>query len=298
MDDEGAVKLFKTMLVEQPDTSPAFAALTVLLEFLNQDDSKTVQGLSANIRTVVDALMRVDSVVTSVKSASELFLRFITLTSLDHSDFKECKEVLSKRGADYLEKISTARLKISKLALRVIRENMNVLIHSHSRVVFDALLGAHKAKRNFHVFVTESAPDFSGRLMYEKLQNAGIDCTLIIDAAVSYIMERVSVVLLGAEGVAENGGIINKIGTYGIAVLAKTMHKNVYILAESFKFVRIFPANQRDLPNELSHLNLDIGPPEKALIDYTPPAYINLLLTDLGILTTAAVTDEFIKLYM
>lgn len=45
--------------------------------------AETVQGLDANIRPVVDAFMRVDNVVTSVKSASLLFLRFITLTSLD-----------------------------------------------------------------------------------------------------------------------------------------------------------------------------------------------------------------------
>jgi translation initiation factor eIF-2B subunit alpha len=47
--------------------------------------------------------------------------------------------------------------------------------------------------------------------MVEWLKNEGIKCTLIIDAAIAYIMERVDIVLVGAEGVAESGGIINKV---------------------------------------------------------------------------------------
>ncbi len=49
------------------------------------------------------------------------------------------------------------------------------------------------------------------KTMLEWLKNEGIKCTLIIDAAIAYIMERVDIVLVGAEGVAESGGIINKV---------------------------------------------------------------------------------------
>lgn len=50
--------------------------------------------------------------------------------------------------------------------------------------------------------------------MQKQLEEAGIDVTLILDAAVGYIMEQVDLVLLGAEGVTENGGIINKVNCY------------------------------------------------------------------------------------
>ena len=75
--------------------------------------------------------------------------------------------------------------------------------------------------------------------------------------------------IVGAEGVAESGGVINKvgpfhyntpyffhctvceqIGTYQMAVMAKTLNKPFYVVAESFKFVRIYPLNQGDLPND------------------------------------------------
>lgn len=47
--------------------------------------------------------------------------------------------------------------------------------------------------------------------MCMKLKSKGIQSTLILDAAVGYVMEKVDIVLVGAEGVAESGGIINKV---------------------------------------------------------------------------------------
>lgn len=49
--------------------------------------------------------------------------------------------------------------------------------------------------------------------MHKQLEAAGIDATLILDSAVGYIMEQVDIVMFGAEGVTESGGIINKVHT-------------------------------------------------------------------------------------
>ena len=87
----------------------------------------------------------------------------------------------------------------------------------------------------------------------------------------------------GAEAVAENGGVVNKVGTLTVACCARAMRRPLYVAAESYKFARAFPLGQRDLPN--------------ADVDYTPPDFIELLFTDLGVLTPAAVSDELIRLY-
>lgn len=80
------------------------------------------------------------------------------------------------------------------------------------------------------------------------------------------------------------------------------------VLAESFKFLRMFPLGQYDLPiHKPSSLSLAVRnggnsaqkeeAPECPSVDYTPPEYITLLLTDLGVLTPSGVSDELIKLY-
>lgn len=55
----------------------------------------------------------------------------------------------------------------------------------------------------------------------------------------------VDLVLVGAEGVVENGGVINKLGTYQIALAAKCLNKPFYVAAESYKFARLYPLNQQ-----------------------------------------------------
>lgn len=157
--------------------------------------------------------------------------------------------------------------------------------------------------------------------MRQELQAEGIECTLILDSAVGYVMETVDLVFVGAEGVVESGGIVNRLGTFTMAMCAREMKKPFYVLVESFKFNRMYPLNQRDLPNDykvrkfsgivleepelililfMQYSKKNLADIAKAhpLVDYTPPLYITLLFTDLGILTPSAVSDELIKLYL
>lgn len=91
---------------------------------------------------------------------------------------------------------------------------------------------------------------FGSERMHKELEAEGIECTLILDSAVGYVMETVDMVFVGAEGVVESGGIINRVGTFTVAMCAREMKKPVYVLVESFKFSRLYPLNQRDLPND------------------------------------------------
>lgn len=59
-------------------------------------------------------------------------------------------------------------------------------------------------------------------------------------------MESIDLCLVGAEGVMENGGIVNKIGTYQIALIAHALKKPFYVAVESYKFARMYPLSQRD----------------------------------------------------
>ena len=89
--------------------------------------------------------------------------------------------------------------------------------------------------------------------MAKALCHLNVPVTVVLDAAVGYIMEKVDLVIVGAEGVVENGGIINKIGTNQMAVCAKAQNKPFYVVAESFKFVRLFPLNQQDVPDKFKY---------------------------------------------
>ncbi len=111
-------------------------------------------------------------------------------------------------------------------------------------------------RKRISVYVTESRPHGLGLRTYRQLISYGIPCTVILDSAVAYTMPKVDLVLTGAEGVVESGGFLNAVGTYGMAIIAKACNKPFFALAESFKFLRMFPLNQYDLPTNRVNRNL------------------------------------------
>lgn len=191
-------------------------------------------------------------------------------------------------------------MKVSKTAQSFFRDGMVVMTHGYSRVVLAVLKAAQKDKR-ITVIQTESRPELSGHKMAKRLsEEAKIPVTMITDSAAAHVMEKVDMVLVGAEAVVESGGLINEIGTYQLSLIAKSLSKPFYVAAESFKMTRLYPTSQTDIPNrqckgtEDMGSNINIDYPQ---LDFTPPENITLLFTDLGILMPSSVSDELIQLY-
>ncbi|KAB1255724.1 Translation initiation factor eIF-2B subunit alpha [Camelus dromedarius] len=278
MDSKELIEYFKSQMKEDPDMASAVAAIRTLLEYLRRDKGETIQGLRANLTSAIETLCGVDSSV-AVSSGGELFLRFISLTSLEYSDYSKCKKIMIERGEIFLQRISLSRNKIADLCHTFIKDGARILTHAYSRVVLRVLEAAVAAKKRFSV-----------KKMAKALCHLNVPVTVVLDAAVGYIMEKVDLVIVGAEGVVENGGIINKIGTNQMAVCAKAQNKPFYVVAESFKFYKADTLKSAQTGQDLRE--------EHPWVDYTSPSLITLLFTDLGVLTPSAVSDELIKLYL
>ena len=135
----------------------------------------------------------------------------------------------------------SARARIADIGHSFITENCSVLVHGSSRVVETLLLRAAQSTK-FNVIITEAKPiskHFDCYTNAKQLAAAGIPTKLITDSAVASIMDKVSMCFVGAEGVMENGGIVNKIGTYQIALSAKALQRPFYVAVESYKFARM-----------------------------------------------------------
>ncbi|KAM7090131.1 translation initiation factor eIF2B subunit alpha isoform 2-T2 [Ciconia maguari] len=277
MSTDDLIETFKAQLRDDPDVASAVAAIRALLGFLKQDRGETIQGLRSSLLAAINTLSRVDSSV-AVSSGGELFLRFISLTSLEYSDYSKCKEIMIERGEIFLRKVSLSRNKIAKLCHPFIRDGARILTHAYSRVVLRVLEAAVESKKRFSVYVTESQPDQAGQKNGKSLEEAENSCDC-------------------------DSGCCRWIGTNQIAVCAKAQNKPFYVVAESFKFVRLFPLNQQDVPDKFKYKADTLKTSqnlteEHPWIDYTSPSLITLLFTDLGVLTPSAVSDELIKLYL
>jgi translation initiation factor eIF-2B subunit alpha len=167
---------------------------------------------------------------------------------LDIPLFEACVARVLERGEQFSLQSANSRHAIAELVDRFIADGKVLLIHGFSRVVHAVLRHAASRGKNFSCVVTEGRPNNDGYHAAAELLAVGIPCKLILDSAVGWAMSSVDLVLIGAEGVAESGGVINKIGTFQMALAAQAMRKPVYVAAESYKFARLFPLGQNDLP--------------------------------------------------
>ena len=207
------------------------------------------------------------------------------------------------------------------------QDGHTVLIHGYSRVVVALLLKAAESGKQFRVIVTEGRPNMDGAGVASLFTTVGIPTTLVLDCNVAMCMNsvdyKVDLCLVGAEGVIENGGIVNKLGTYQLAIIAKAHQVPFYVAVESYKFARDYPLTTRDIQDMLFADNkrdhaLEMRELESTrsraasnanstgsvllhtptVIDFTPAEYITLLFTDLGVLTPAAISDELIRMML
>jgi translation initiation factor eIF-2B subunit alpha len=219
--------------------------------------SETLQYLSHLSTTLISSTPN----PISLSAGTDLFQRYL-ISSLNRpatpgaaatADFEGIRHHLLTNGRLFVERAKASREKIARFGRHFVRDGVTVLTSGGSRVV-GALLreaaDASGASVRFNVvYVLPSLTSAcEGTDIVAMLRGRGVPVATIAEGAVAYSMGMVDMVIVGAEGVVENGGAISRLGTYQIALLAKAMGKPVYVVAESHKFVRLFPLGQYDLP--------------------------------------------------
>ncbi|KAF8902114.1 hypothetical protein CPB84DRAFT_1910287 [Gymnopilus junonius] len=253
-------------ILQNREVSPPLAAILALTELIRHEDAGTMFELVQAVEEGAAALKKHASNPISVDAGCSLFIAFVTLFPHDSANFSDLKKELIRQGQVYAAEALAYRQKIAELAFGFIKDG-SILTHSYSRVVMQALLLAHKRKR-ISVFVTEARPRGLGIKTAEALTAAGVPATVILDSAVAYVMDKVDFVLVGSEAVVESGGLVNAVGSNQIAIIARAANKPFYALAESYKFHRLFPLSQYDLP---SHNSKILSFPRPLLADRRPP---------------------------
>ncbi|KAJ4874948.1 NagB/RpiA/CoA transferase-like superfamily protein [Raphanus sativus] len=289
---------------KQPDLAEAVAAIRALAAVIRASEASTMMELEIELKKASDTLKLWDKTSISLTAGCDLFIRYVTRTSaLEYEDFNSAKSRLLERAEKFGEISCKARKIIAMLSQDFIFDGCTILVHGLSRVVLEILKTAAQNNKLFRVLCTEGRPDGTGVLLSNELSKLDVPVKLLLDSAVAYSMDEVDMVFVGADGVVESGGIINMMGTYQIALVAHSMNKPVYVAAESYKFARLYPLDQKDMAPALRPIEFGVKIPAKVEVemsarDYTPPQYLTLLFTDLGVLSPSVVSDELIQLYL
>jgi methylthioribose-1-phosphate isomerase len=194
--------------------------------------------------------------------------------------------------------------RIGEHGLALVPDGANVLTHCNAGALATGGIGtalaplyvAHEQGRRLHVFVAETRPLLQGgRLTAWELSHAGIACTVLADGAAGALLRaaRVDVVLVGADRIARNGDFANKIGTYGLAVLARHHGVPFHCAAPgssidaSLADGEGIPIEQRDAAELRTWSGRPVVPPGAGILnpafDVTPARYVTSYVTERGV---------------
>jgi methylthioribose-1-phosphate isomerase len=159
---------------------------------------------------------------------------------------------------------------------------------------------AHETGRRPHVWVDETRPVLQGaRLTAWELDRLGIPCTLVADVMAAGLMAagEVDVVIVGADRIAANGDVANKVGTYGLAVLARA-HNIPFLVAAPTSTVdgatpvgAAIPIERRPADEVTTMAGTAVAPAgvavENRAFDVTPSELVSAWITENGVHRTA-----------
>ncbi len=195
--------------------------------------------------------------------------------------------------------------RIGEHGAALIPEGAGVLTHCNAGALatggigtaLGAVYAAHAAGRRLKVYADETRPLLQGaRLTAWELMKAGIDVTLVSDSMAAALMAsgRIDCAIVGADRIARNGDAANKIGTYGVAVLAKEHGIPLYVAAPSTTF-DLTIASGKEIPieeragDEVRSMGGRFTAPEGVQVwnpafDVTPARYIAAIVTERGVI--------------
>jgi len=203
-----------------PDTSAFYSEFTQMCDYLN-GSRPTAVNLSWALRQLVNAVGKIcGSTVT--KSAA--------------------LEVLWEKALEIYSNAINDTKKIGEYGLSLLKPNCGILTHCNAGRLACMGIGtatapiyaAYNAGYNPRVYADETRPLLQGaRLTAFELQQSGVDVTLLCDNMAASLMKsgKIDAVFVGADRIAANGDTANKIGTYGVAILAKHFGVPFYVCA-------------------------------------------------------------------
>jgi methylthioribose-1-phosphate isomerase len=174
-------------------------------------------------------------------NATRPTMAFRVLTDLVLNWAREGEDVAEKI-LQFLEMLKQKRIEQAEAAASLLSDGDVILSHCNVSGLLP-LIGelGRTQKKHLSFYVTETRPYFQGsRLTAWELSRAKFPVTVIPDSAVAYVLSRglIDKVITGADQRAQNGDVANKIGTYQIALLAKTFKIPFYVLVPPPSFAR------------------------------------------------------------
>jgi len=201
-----------------------------------------------------------------------------------------CLEIVKKeKDIDTINKLlrqlREAPKRIADRGKNIIKNNYSIMVHCHSTEALGIIERAWKEKKKIKVYVTETEPRDQGIITAKELAKRKIPVILIIDSAIEYFIKDVDMILVGTDAMRREG-VVNKIGTYTMAVVAKEHKIPFFVAGNTLKLDKRkkFKIEERD-PDEVYVEHMKTLEVRNPAFDITPWKYVKRVITEKGIMT-------------
>jgi translation initiation factor eIF-2B subunit delta len=270
-------------------------AARAVLEWADHTVSMTFPAWKTDLLAFATALYRAQPAMAPLFNLVNNIL--LTLESVAVQE--EVRPRVQQTVQAFLDHVAGVNQRLATATLGLLPSRARVLTFSYSSSVLAVLLEAHARQCLSAVFCTESRPIQEGQRLARALARAGIAVEFGVDAAIATFAQQAHIVLVGADSLTTQG-VINKLGTTGLVLVARHVGLPSYVICDRHKW---FPA-AATVP-EFSQLKpgaeVWLDPPEgvtirNAYFECTPMALFSGIIGEDGLLTPESLWQRLIDM--
>jgi ribose 1,5-bisphosphate isomerase len=264
----------------------ATAVAEALATQATESDAADPEAFRAEQRAAARVLYETRPTAVSLPNA----LRYV-LRDMEGHSVEVLRDSVVRSATEFQRRIESAQEDLGEVGANRLRDGDTVMTHCHSTAVVACIRAAVEQGKEVHAVVKETRPRNQGHITASQLREMGVPVTLVVDSAARRYLNDVDHVLVGADSIAADGSVINKIGTCGLAVNARDCGTPIAVAAGTLKFhpdtltghtVDIEMRDEREVIDD--EARREIGDIEvlNPAFDVTPPRYIDAILTERG----------------
>lgn len=264
----------------------ASAAAEALAVQAESTDADTPEEFCASVRAAARTLHETRPTAVSLPNA----LRYV-LQRMDGQTVMELRRNVVRAVEEFTDQLDRAQTDLGRVGANRLADGDTVMTHCHSTDALACIEAAVEQGKSISAVVKETRPRQQGHITAEQLRDAGVPVTLIVDSAARRYLDEVDHVVVGADSIAADGGVINKIGTSGLAVNARERGVPTMTAAQTIKLhpetltghtVEIEMRDESEVIAPENRESIGEIAVENPAFDVTPPRYMDAIVTEHG----------------
>ncbi len=264
----------------------ADAAASALRVQAAESTAETSDRFREEMRTAARRLHDTRPTAVSLPNA----LRYV-LADMDGESVAALRDSVVESAEEFCARLDRAQADLGQVGANRLRDGDTVMTHCHSTDALSCVEAAVEDGKELSAVVKETRPRNQGHITARQLREVGVDVTLIVDNAAHRYLDDVDHVLVGADSIAADGSVINKIGTAGLAVSARDRGVPIVVAAQTIKLhpdtltghtVAIEYRNESEVIGDDERAEVGDIAVDNPAFDVTPPRHVDAIVTERG----------------